>query len=52
MPGGIIMSSFQSKFASKKRLDNLVKIGLIRELFQRNQITQAQFEQLMKLQRA
>ena len=33
-------------------LDRLVKIGLIRELFQQRKITQAQFEQLMKLQRA
>jgi len=37
---------------SDSQIGKLVKIGLIRELFQRNQITQAQFEQLMKLQRA
>ena len=33
-------------------LGNLVKQGLIRELYRQHHITQAQFEQLMKLQRA
>ena len=33
-------------------LERLVKVGLIRELYRRRHITQAQFEQLMKLHRA
>lgn len=33
-------------------LGKLVKQGLIRELYRQHHITQAQFEQLMKLQRA
>lgn len=33
-------------------LGQLVKFGLIRELFRQHHITQAQFEQLMRLQRA
>ena len=46
------MSIYTSCTTSKSQLGKLVKQGLIRELFQRNQITQAQFERLMQLQRA
>lgn len=34
------------------KLEKLVKQGLIRELYRQHHITQIQFEQLMKLQRA
>jgi len=37
--------------AQKALLRRSVIIGLIRELFQQNQITQAQFDGLMRLQR-
>ncbi len=33
-------------------LGQLIKQGLIRELYRQHHITQAQFEQLMRLQRA
>lgn len=46
------MSAYTSCTASNGQLGKLVKQGLIRELFQQNQITQAQFERLMQLQRA
>lgn len=35
-----------------ENLEKLVKQGLIRELYRQHHITQIQFEQLMKLQRA
>lgn len=35
-----------------KMLGKLVKQGLIRELYRQHHITQIQFEQLMRLQRA
>ncbi len=35
----------------KKQLEQLVKTGLVRELFQRGRLTQSQFEALMKRQR-
>ena len=35
-----------------ENLEKLVKTGLIRELYRRHHITQIQFGQLMKLQRA
>ena len=35
-----------------EKLGKLVKQGLIRELYRQHHITQAQFEQLMRLQRA
>ena len=46
------MSVCTSCTTSNGQLGKLVKQGLIRELFQRNQITQMQFERLMRLQRA
>ena len=36
----------------KKQLEQLVKTGLVRELFRRGQITQGQFEAMLKLLRA
>lgn len=36
----------------RESLEKLVKQGLIRELYRQHHITQLQFEQLMKLQRA
>lgn len=38
--------------SQKKQLEQLVKIGLARGLFQRGHITQSQLEALMKLLRA
>lgn len=35
----------------KHQLSRSIKIGLIRELFRKHQITQTQFKQLMQLQR-
>lgn len=46
------MSIYTFYTTSNGQLGKLVKQGLIRELFQRNQITQAQFERLMQIQRA
>lgn len=46
------MNQSKIQIQSKDQLGILVKTGLIRELFQRRQISQAQFEQLMRLQRA
>lgn len=37
---------------AKAQLGNLVKVGLLRELYRQHHITQAQFERLMQLQRA
>lgn len=42
----------KSQIQRKNPLDILVKTGLIRELYHQHHITQAQFEQLMRLQRA
>lgn len=36
---------------SRDQLGRLIKAGLIRELYQKRHITQAQFTQLMELQR-
>lgn len=36
----------------KKQLEQLVKTSLVRELFRRGQITQGQFEAMLKLLRA
>lgn len=44
------MYSLQNQ--ASNNLGQLVKFGLIRELFRQHHITQAQFEQLMRLQRA
>lgn len=46
------MNQEQAKTVQTSPLDRLIKVGLIRELFRQHRITQAQFEQLMKLQRA
>ncbi|MBD5084034.1 MAG: hypothetical protein HDT33_02955 [Clostridiales bacterium] len=46
------MNSFQTKCAQKDQLGNLVKVGLLRELYRQHHITQTQFERLMQLQRA
>ena len=43
------MNTFAGRSES---LEKLVKQGLIRELYRQHHITQLQFEQLMKLQRA
>ena len=37
--------------SSQTQLERLVRLGLIRELFQQGKITQAQFQRLMELQR-
>ena len=41
-----------ARASQEKQLEQLVRSGLIRELFRRGQISQSQFEALMKLQRA
>ena len=46
------MNSFQTKYSQKNQLGNLVKVGLLRELYRQHHITQVQFERLMRLQRA
>ena len=45
------MNCVQRKNRQTNQLDLLVKLGLIRELYRQHHITQAQFEQLMRLQR-
>ena len=37
---------------AKGQLGNLVKVGLLKELYRQHHITQAQFERLMQIQRA
>lgn len=46
------MGSVSTKSEQQDGLGRLVKLGLIRELFQQRQISQAQFERLMQFQRA
>lgn len=46
------MDGFQAKCLQKDQLGNLVKTGLLRELYRQHHITTAQFEKLMQLQRA
>ena len=46
------MNSFQTKHSQKSQLGDLVKVGLLRELYRQHHITQAQFERLMQIQRA
>ena len=46
------MKNFQDQIRQRNELNRLVKAGLIRVLFRQRQITQAQFERLMRLQRA
>ncbi len=43
---------YRHKCHANNSLGCLIKRGLIRELFRQHHITQAQFEQLMQLQRA
>lgn len=50
--GGGVVEVFPMGTRPAKRLYRLVKIGLIRELFRQQRITQNQFENLMKLQRS
>lgn len=46
------MKKIQDEICERAELNHLVKTGLIRTLFRQRQITQEQFEQLMRLQRA
>lgn len=46
------MSNLQTKYLQRSQLCDLVKVGLLRELYRRHHITQDQFERLMALQRA
>lgn len=46
------MEKIRSNSLQKVQINRSIKTGLIRELFQRQQITKAQFERLMALQRA
>lgn len=41
-----------TKYSQEIPFHHLIKIGLLRELYRQRQITQAQFERLMALQRA
>lgn len=45
------MEKIWSNSLQKVQIDRSIKTGLIRELFQRQQITRDQFEMLMRLQR-
>lgn len=45
------MEKIWSNSMQKVQIDRSIKTGLIRELFQRQQITRDQFEMLMRLQR-
>lgn len=46
------MRNLQPQMQVNGQLGNLVKLGLLRELYRQHHITQAQFERLMRLQRA
>lgn len=46
------MEKIRSNSLQKVQIDRSIKTGLIRELFQRQQITRTQFERLIALQRA
>lgn len=46
------MNNSWANYSCEKQLHHLVKAGLLRELYRQHHITQAQFEQLMRFQRA
>ena len=45
------MNNLQPQMQTKGQLGNLVRVGLLKELYRQHHITQAQFERLMQLQR-